>query len=97
MKARFSLRASKRSTTIGMDKWKVFLISMPFFTLEFLVAMYALVFGFSVFSIVFLMCNFGLCLGSLCYLMFQDSNTHQVGGWMEVSNYNNLNKLGKDK
>lgn len=93
----FKTSRNQPSTAHGMNKFVALLILLPLAFIEFLVFIYAIVYGFTALNIfVFIasLWNMAACV-ALTVHIFKHKKI-QAGGYMEVSNYLNLNKVGKD-
>lgn len=96
-----SLRALTKNTAIpahGLNKVVALLILLPLALVEFCILIYVIAYGFralGVFWFIASLWNLAICI-ALTVHIFKHKKV-QADGYMEVSNYLNLNKLGRDK
>jgi hypothetical protein len=100
MKRRYSpTRRTFRSDGKGISKATALLILFVLSFVEFIVFVKMLRYGsihsVSIVTFCLWFCNWGFIIGLLGYVLSHKAT--QANGYMEVSNYINLNKLGKDK
>ncbi len=82
----------------GMNKLVALVMLLPLAFVEFLLVVYAIFNGFRALGLplfIFSLWNLAACVALTVYIF-----THkklQASGHMEVSNYLNLNKMGRDK
>ena len=86
------------SSAKGLNKFVALLILLPLAFIEFIFFIYAVAYGFralGVFWFIITLWNLAICI-ALTVHIFKHKKI-QAGGYMEVSNYLNLNKMGKDR
>jgi hypothetical protein len=84
----------------GMSKILAILLLIPCVIAELIVGWYMFKYGFrSVGLMLFIafLWNAAVCIGLTVYILTHRKLSVQDGSYMEVSNYLNLNKIGRDK
>ena len=95
------MRSSLRSTKLyadGMSRALSLVILLVSSSIELLLLIYMIAYGFRALGLVmfvFFLWNLSVCIAMTVYIM--SKGVSQRSGYMEVSNYLNLNKIAKDK